>query len=190
MVCIFALLQELLHQAAASQSLHEVRMENTNLEEENSDAAAYGLVALCDSNFDNETENQVSEESVETSEIVSELGGINAVQLFIQNIQQQQQEHLFQKQQQLHSNNEAVNAGILESASTDENHLSQSEIENGNSQFIEFDPATAIAIVQEGDGSTPEGATEIDIQSLQAVAEAMEKSGVKVKVESKTIFFF
>ena len=147
-------------------------MENTNLDEENSDAAAYGLVALCDSNFDDGTENQVSEETVETSKIVSELGGINAVQLFIQNIQQQQS--IFQQQQQLQKNE----ANDYESGDG-----SQLDLENEKSQIIEIDAATAIAIVQESGGT--EENSGIDIQSLQAVAEAIEKSGVKVKVEGK-----
>ena len=150
-------------------------MENTNVEEENSDAAAYGLVALCESNFDDGSENQVTEETVETSQIVSELGDINAVQLYLQNIEQQQQ--IFQQQQQLQNNENNSGDGT------------QTDLDNENSQIIEFDAATAIAIVQEGDGTGDE--TDIDIQSrLQAVAEAIEKSGVKVKVESKKSLFY
>ena len=149
-------------------------MENTNAEEENSDAAAYGLVALCDSNFDDGAENQVTEETVETSQIVSELGDINAVQLYLQNIQQQQ---IFQQQLQNNENNSG------EGSTTQPANL-----DNENSHIIEFDAATAIAIVQESDGTGDN--IDIDIQSrLQAVAEAIEKSGVKVKVESETFLY-
>jgi len=163
-------------------------MESTNVEEESPDAAAYGLVALCDSNFE-VNENQISEETVvETSDnIVTDLSDVNAVQFLLQNIQeQQQQQHEYaalqqqQQQQQHHQQQIVVQEESVQPEITMEEQIGVEE--NQESQLLEFDNS-AIAIVQSEDGTQEE----IDIQSLQAVAQAMEKSGVKVKVESKKV---
>ena len=64
-------------------------MDNTNIEEANSDAAAYGLVALCDQPYD-EINTQFSEEVVETSGqvVAAEIVDNTSVKIFVQNIGQ------------------------------------------------------------------------------------------------------
>ena len=108
------------------------------------------------------------------------MSDVNAVQFLLQNIQEQeQQQHEYaalQQQQQIVVQEESVQH--VDDEVTIEEQIGIEE--NEESQLLEFDNS-AIAIVQSEDG-TQEA---IDIQSLQAVAQAMEKSGVKVKVEGK-----
>ena len=182
--------KKILHRIEGLPFLHEIKMESTNIEEENSDAAAYGLVALCDSNFDG-TDSQISEETVETSEqIASAINPTgNPVQFFEipPQIQDEQQQLQIEDSHQQHT----IILQQEDAADVNQNNTEVEEVsmeETDNSELLKFDAST-IAFVQQqvSDGNVvgEEGSSEIDIQSLQAVAEAMEKSGVKVKVESK-----
>lgn len=67
--------------------LHEDRMDDTNVEEESSDAAAYGLVALCDQTFEGVNE-QCTEEVVETSGqvVAAEINENSSVKIYFQHV--------------------------------------------------------------------------------------------------------
>lgn len=177
-------------------------MENTNVEEESSDAAAYGLVALCDHGYE-VLGGQLSEEIVETTDqIVTQDVDENTVKILIQNIDDDVHQGNVGGDGGADQNNDTAN---FETSTKD--GMECEDLNNGNELSTPNVASVAAAVNFSGsqnaaiqfDGVTPTIAyvqgecaneNEIDVSNLQAVAAAIERaSGIKIEdVECKYLF--